>query len=119
MLLIDYIPFGLNYQDVKEQFPDIGPVRPEGGTINRKPAYGSLCSHRLYSYYFMVGPVNEDAADALYNKLKSFYNERFGQYTEEKQKENGYTSRSSRWEMQVFELSAYRIKNINEEHYVS
>lgn len=135
LLLIDHVPFGLSYEDVQEQFPDIGPVWTEGGLKNRNGlteafAATEVLDHvaeinfnfqndRLYSYYFMVGPVNEDASGSLFEKLKKFYTERFGGCTEERQTENGYTAISSRWKTKGFELGASHIKQANEEYFVS
>ncbi len=136
LLLGDDLSFGLTYQDVKEQFPGMGPLHPEGdleslGESGLREAVVEIevLGHRaelefnfdqnmLYSFYFVISTEDEDTAGELYKYLQDFYTERLGAFEEEEQEEGGFSSVSSYWQTELFQLSLGRQKNWDGKHFI-
>lgn len=132
LLLGNNLPFGLTYQEVKEQFPEIGPARAEGGLqdlgdigLTEAVLKLELLGHRaelefnfnhdqLYSYYFFILCEDAGVAEKLYQYLQDFYGGRLGAFSEEAQEEGGFSTVSSYWDTCEFQfgLTLTRQKHI-------
>ncbi|MBO8128532.1 MAG: hypothetical protein H0Z39_04940 [Peptococcaceae bacterium] len=124
LLLINYLPLGASYEEVKSLFPTVSELMPEGDleSLGKRGLYEAFLNihifdreaklefnfkdNRLYSYYFRLDELDKTVSTELYQHLQEFYTTYFGKYTEEQQSEGGYHSLSSSWSADKFELGA-------------
>jgi len=123
LLLIQKLPLGLTYDEVKQRLPSMGALKPEGGmepgnsgleeawdemiVLNRKASLEcNFNTGRLYSYCFSVEKLQDPDARAFYRELQRFYTMQFGNYHEEHQNEEGRLLSSSLWSSDSFGIVA-------------
>ncbi|MFW5972902.1 MAG: hypothetical protein ACOCTG_02835 [Bacteroidota bacterium] len=112
LLLIEDLPLGSNYEDVRALFPAVGPEEPEQGledeALSRAFLPVSVLGNdatlefnfrdtELYSYFYRIEPIDCSDGAELYGELQNFYQERYGEPEVEQTRENVYTARSSFW----------------------
>lgn len=115
LLLIQDVPLGLTHAELRQRFPALGPLVPEGPdevAAGQGLAEAALPTRvlgqaarlefnfqrdSLYSYYYTLGELGCDRALGLYRRLRRFYDERLDRGREEIQREPGYESRSAYW----------------------
>lgn len=120
LLLVDEVPLGLSYQEVRARLPALGPLRSEVPGAGPDRLTEADLSTRvldrtarlefnfrrdtLYSFYFMVSEVGCPDARSLYERFQEFYAARYGAPQEEVLREPGYEARSSFWRADDFEV---------------
>ena len=120
LLLINKIPIGITYEEVKDVFPNISELRAEGR--NLYDAKVDLCilnnkakiefnfkayknNNMLYSYYYFIDSLDSDIADSLYLLLKNFYKEHYGNSSEGKELDPaGFYNITSFWRTKEFSV---------------
>lgn len=137
LLLVNNLPFGIEYQDVKNHFPKLGLLKDEGGSeslgergLKEASTETILLGHqvrvefnfennKLYSCGFSTTHENENIAVELYNYLQDFYTEEYGTFFTEEQEEVGISSVSSYWQTRTFQLALIHQKNWDGKHFVN
>ena len=136
MLLGDTLPFGLTYQEVKTQFPELGPLQAEGGlqslgerglkeAVLRTEVLGHIAElefnfelDQLYSFYYSITLENEGEAVELYTYLQNFYAADLGPFSTEEQEEGGISSETRYWQNEAFQLGLTHQVNVDGLHFV-
>jgi len=95
-LLIEHIPFGLTYKEVKERLPSLREIHPDGHSPEQgeeglfeasapTTAFGREASLEfnfgkkgLYSYYFWLTDLTAADAATYQTALRAFYSKRYG-----------------------------------------
>jgi len=120
LLLINKIPIGITYEEVKNVFPNISELRVEGGNLydakvdffilnNKAKLEFNFKAYKnnitLYSYYYFIDSLDNDIADSLYLLLKKFYNEHYGNSSEGKELDPaGFYNITSFWRTKEFSV---------------
>ena len=130
LLLIDRVPLGSSYDQVKAVFPEIGKLRSEPGgwgfgswglteAVVESKALGrpaklefNFKSGRLYGYFTCLERLDLGTANQTYEQIKKYYTHRFGAAYEEHEKGFDYAAVSSYWYTKVFDLNL--VNNIHE-----
>jgi hypothetical protein len=122
LLLINSVPLGIGYEDVKSRIPETGEMSIEAYSeyMHRQGLARASVDMRvldrdaklefnfennnLYSYYYRVEGLDEGAASGLYGRLQAFYSERLGKPREEQQADGDTRSRSSYWSAEKYHV---------------
>jgi hypothetical protein len=114
LMLIDRLPIGSSYDDVRDVFPSVGPEEPAGTGLTETLSTASVPVRVmeedavlelnfddgvLYSYYFQVHDADCGEAEALRAELRQYYQARFGDSVYESEEEPGYTMESDFWHL--------------------
>ncbi|HYP30087.1 MAG TPA: hypothetical protein VE262_25505 [Blastocatellia bacterium] len=123
LLLIDLVPLGIGYEDVKSRIPETGEMNIEAYSeymqrqglarastelrvLDRDAKLDfNFENNNLYSYYYRIEGLDEAAASELYSRLQAFYSGRFGKPREELQAEGGARARSSYWSADKYHVA--------------
>lgn len=130
LMLVDRLPLGSSYDQVKSVFPGIGKLRSDSGgwgygswglteAVGEWKAFGrsarlefNFKSGRLSGYFACLERLDLGAAKQIYEQIKGFYNDRFGSAYEEQEKESDYASVSSYWYTKDFDVNV--VNNIHD-----
>jgi hypothetical protein len=122
LLLINSVPLGIGYEDVKSRIPETGEMSIEAYSeyMHRQGLARASTDMRvldrdaklefnfennnLYSYYYRIDGLDEGAASSLYGRLQAFYSERLGKPREEQQAGGDARSRSSYWSAEKYHV---------------
>lgn len=114
---LDTISLNSSYQKVKESFPGVKGVGPEGGSkaladqgLTETKASAQFMEYpaevefnfkndSLYSYYIMVHEPDPERSDSLYQGIHDYYVEKHGPCVEEKVEEETHFFQSCSWEL--------------------
>ena len=112
MMMIEDVPLGLTYDEVRNRVEGLGEPEPEldgiAPELTEVRAATRILGHdaalefnfrrdTLYSYYFHVDAASCGEAEALYEEIVDIYSSAWGQARQEAEDEGGYTWRSSSW----------------------
>lgn len=123
LMLIERVPFGTNYNKVKEMFPSVKSLRPESGsselaakgymetTVNINLLGKSavlefnFSKDSLYSFFYTISTDPDyDKGMDFFHGLQNFYSKRLGDYQEGNVEEYNHYSRSCFWNTRKFSL---------------
>lgn len=114
LMLVEEIPLGSTYEEVRQQYPSVGPEEPEGqgATAHLSQAHlpvevmdrdalieFNFDEQELYSFYYRIDSVDCNEGEELYRELQSFYTDYYGDARQEEEPEDGYVATSSYWRM--------------------
>jgi hypothetical protein len=120
--LINSIPLGIGYEDVKSGIPETGEMSIEAYSeymqrqgltrastdirvLDRDAKLEfNFENNNLYSYYYRIEGLDPNAASDLYARLQGFYSQRFGMPREEQQDEGATRARSSYWSVDKYHV---------------
>ena len=122
LLIINKIPIGTIYEEVKNYFPNVSELRLEGRHYNLYDAKEGIdiLNHKaivefnfqsydtlniLYSYYYFIDSLDNSIADSLYLILKNFYSNHYGHSSENTSFDPaGITIITSFWNTKEFDI---------------
>ena len=118
LLLIEQIPIGTSYSDIKAIFNNISELSAEHSIRNLFEAkaevnilnYDAIIefnfkNENVYSYYYQINELDKNIADTLYDYIQKFYSDNYGNYLEEKEAESSsYMNISSYWQLENFQV---------------
>lgn len=123
LMLIDLVPLGIGYEDVKSRIPETGEMSIEAYSeymqrqglarastdlrvLDRDAKLDfNFENNNLYSYYYRIEGLDEASASELYSRLREFYSGRFGKPREEQQSEGAARARSSYWSADKYHVA--------------
>jgi hypothetical protein len=112
LMLIERLPIGSGYDDVRAIFPGVGPEEPAGMGLTETLSTATVPVQVmdesavlelnfddgvLYSYYFQITDMDCSETEALRDELREYYQTRFGESTYESESEAGYAMESDYW----------------------
>ena len=122
LLLINYLPLDITYEEAKFRFPNISETRNEGNSdllgknglteafinieifdLNAKVEL-NFKNNKLYSYCYFLMDIDLSLSSTIYDKLKSFYSKHYGEFEEDNESEHNYLGYHCRWKMKDFEF---------------
>ena len=122
LLLIEYLPLGESYDDVRGRFTSLGQDLPEGSLkglgdhgLTEAKLRVNILDHNetlefnfkydtLYSYYFSAAKLDTTSASGLWGYLHEFYAAHFGGSRDEEQHENEYYLNTAMWDTDRFDI---------------
>ncbi|NLX91109.1 MAG: hypothetical protein GXZ07_05905 [Firmicutes bacterium] len=137
LLLGDTLSFGLTYEEVKAQFPEVGPLQAEGGLhslgergLKEAVLITEVLGHtaelefnfemdQLYSFYYSITLEDEAEAEKLYSYLQNFYAAALGPFSTEEQEEGGISSTTGYWQNEAYQFGLTHQVNADGLHFVS
>ena len=137
LLLGDILSFGLTYEEVKAEFPEVGQLQAKGGLqslgergLKEAVLKTEVLDHtaelefnfeqdKLYSFYYFITLEDEAEAGELYTYLQDFYATNLGTFFTEEQEEGGISSETSYWQNEAFQLGLTHQVNVDGLHFVS
>lgn len=137
LLLGDTLSFGLAYEEVKAQFPEVGQLQAKGGlqslgerglteAVLKTEVLGHTADlefnfeqDKLYSFYYFIALEDEAEAGKLYSHLQDFYAAALGKFFIEEQEEGGISSETSYWQNEAYQLGLTHQVNVDGLHFVS
>lgn len=114
LFLIEELPIGSTYSDVREVFPTVGPDEPTGVGMTEKLSRAEVPVRvledravlefnfddgTLYSYYFRHDSLSCSEAERMRDRLTEIFSNRFGESSHESEAEPGYAMESTYWNL--------------------
>lgn len=125
--LVEQLPIGSSYRQVKALFPKVSKQRSEPGTLGVSLGFISwglteavsevqilgrdatiefnFEDGKVYGYFYCIGNLELSVSEKEYRNLQKYYSGYYGKYYEERESESNYMSASSYWHKQTFDLS--------------
>ncbi len=125
LLLINKIPIGADYVDVKQIIPEISGLKQEGSLFYAESAVsifnqeGSIRFNfqyqdtvdLLYNFAYSIDSLDKNTADSLYRVLKLFYSKYYGKGSEHREDyPAGFYNITTVWKKRQFDLIL--VKNV-------
>jgi hypothetical protein len=122
LLLVEYLPLGESYDEVKGRFISLGPAGPEGGMqslgeagLTQATMKVNVLDHdealefnfrhdSLYSYYYTAAKLDTTSAGDLWGYLNEFYTQHFGVSRQETDSEATYYLQTAIWATDEFDV---------------